>query len=160
MARSPKSTMLPVSDTPRGGDDTISKGSSMTKRGAYAALSYMTCAVLLVLFNKAALSSYSFPCANIITLLQMVCSTCFLYAMKRLKLISFTVGETWAVSDSTALVPLKTLLHTLPLSITYLLYMVCMYLQTICTSEVHSLMCCSWPSVYCLKSKKKKKPSF
>ncbi|KAJ6831309.1 uncharacterized protein M6B38_349375 [Iris pallida] len=123
MARSPKSAMLPVSDPPRGGDDTLSKGSSMTKRGAYAALSYMTCAVLLVLFNKAALSSYSFPCANVITLLQMICSTCFLYAMKRLKLISFTVGETWAVSDSTALVPLETLLHTLPLSITYLLYM-------------------------------------
>lgn len=28
-------------------------------------------AVLLVLFNKAALSSYSFPCANVITLLQV-----------------------------------------------------------------------------------------
>lgn len=115
--------MLPVSDPPRGGEDTLSKGSAMTKRGAYAALSYMTCAVLLVLFNKAALSSYSFPCANVITLLQMLCSTCFLYVMRRLKLISFTVGETWAVSDSTALVPLETLLHTLPLSLTYLLYM-------------------------------------
>lgn len=28
-------------------------------------------AVLLVMFNKAALSSYSFPCANVITLLQV-----------------------------------------------------------------------------------------
>ncbi|KAL0763625.1 hypothetical protein Bca101_079776 [Brassica carinata] len=43
----------------------------MTKRGAYAALSYMACAVMLVLFNKAALSSYEFPCVNVITLFQL-----------------------------------------------------------------------------------------
>jgi hypothetical protein len=29
-------------------------------------------AVLLVMFNKAALSSYKFPCANVITLLQVL----------------------------------------------------------------------------------------
>lgn len=29
-------------------------------------------AVLLVMFNKAALSSYNFPCANVITLLQVL----------------------------------------------------------------------------------------
>lgn len=33
--------------------------------------------VLLVMFNKAALSSYNFPCANVITLLQ-VCYFAFL----------------------------------------------------------------------------------
>jgi hypothetical protein len=29
-------------------------------------------AVLLVMFNKAALSSYNFPCANVVTLLQVL----------------------------------------------------------------------------------------
>ncbi|KAJ0986582.1 hypothetical protein J5N97_004938 [Dioscorea zingiberensis] len=57
-----KGMLLPVSDPPRGGgDESLYKGSAMTKRGAYAALAYMTCAVLLVMFNKAALSSYNFP---------------------------------------------------------------------------------------------------
>ncbi|URD94759.1 Triose-phosphate Transporter family [Musa troglodytarum] len=75
--------MLPVSDPPppppsslRGGDDNapLFKGSGMTRRGAFAAVSYMACAVLLVLFNKAALSSYNFPCANVITLFQVFIS--------------------------------------------------------------------------------------
>ncbi|CAA6675092.1 unnamed protein product [Spirodela intermedia] len=98
----------------------------MTKRGAIAALSYMACAVLLVMFNKAALSSYSFPCANVITLFQMVCSSSILYAMRRWGIITFTIGEPWMVPDksSPSLVPLTTLLQTLPLSLTYLLYMV------------------------------------
>lgn len=104
-------------------DESLFKGSAMTKRGAYAAISYMSCAVLLVLFNKAALSSYRFPSANVITLLQMICSVSFLYAMRRLKIISFTVGEPWTSSDSATLVPLGKLLHTLPLSFAYLLYM-------------------------------------
>ncbi|KAB1204633.1 UDP-glucuronic acid/UDP-N-acetylgalactosamine transporter [Morella rubra] len=96
----------------------------MTRRGAYAAISYMSCAVLLILFNKAALSSYNFPSANVITLSQIICSCCFLYAMRRSKIISFTVGESPRVSDNaTTLVPLKTLRHTLPLSGAYLLYM-------------------------------------
>jgi solute carrier family 35 protein len=81
-------------------------------------------AVLLVLFNKAALSSYSFPSANVITLFQMICSCSLLYAMRRLKIISFTAGESLTVSDNaTTLVPLKTLRHTLPLAGAYLLYM-------------------------------------
>ncbi|KAG2691468.1 hypothetical protein I3843_08G011000 [Carya illinoinensis] len=124
--------ILPVSDPPRDeergkllkGDEKLFQGSAMTKRGAYAAISYMSCAVLLILFNKAALSSYSFPSANVITLFQMICSCCFLYAMRRLKIISFTVGESLTVSDnSTTFVPLKTLRHTLPLAGAYLLYM-------------------------------------
>ncbi|XP_020110518.1 putative UDP-sugar transporter DDB_G0278631 [Ananas comosus] len=129
---SPKGAVLPVSDPPRGsgggsggGDDALLfKGSAMTRRGAYAALSYMSCAVLLVMFNKAALSSYSFPCANVITLLQIICSTCILYAMRRWKIISFTVAEPRTASDSVNLVPLRTLIHTLPLSLAYLLYMI------------------------------------
>ncbi|CAI0444244.1 unnamed protein product [Linum tenue] len=52
--------------------DKFFRGSAMTKRGAYAPISYMACAVLLVMFNKAALSSYSFPSANVITLFQLV----------------------------------------------------------------------------------------
>lgn len=123
---------LPVSDPPRDeerekllkGDEKLFKGSAMTKRGGYAAISYMSCAVLLILFNKAALSSYNFPCANVITLFQMISSCCFLYTMRRLKLISFTLGESLIVSDNaTILVPLKTLKHTLPLAGAYLLYM-------------------------------------
>ncbi|KAF5461403.1 hypothetical protein F2P56_017507 [Juglans regia] len=124
--------ILPVADPPRDeergkllkGDEKLFQGSAMTKRGAYAAISYMSCAVLLILFNKAALSSYSFPSANVITLFQMICSCCFLYAMRRLKVISFTVGESLTVSDNaTTFVPLKTLRHTFPLSGAYLLYM-------------------------------------
>lgn len=96
----------------------------MTKRGAYAAISYMSCAVLLVLFNKAALSSYSFPCANVITLFQMISSCSFLYGLRRWKIISFSAGDSTTMSDySTAFVPLKTFIHTLPLALTYLLYM-------------------------------------
>ena len=57
--------------------------------------------------------------------LQMICSCCFLYVMRQLKMISFTVGESLTVSDNvTSLVPLKTLRHTLPLAGAYLLYMV------------------------------------
>ncbi|KAJ8635056.1 hypothetical protein MRB53_009323 [Persea americana] len=119
-----KNQILPISDSSRSGDESLFKGSAMTKRGAFAAIFYMICAVLLVMFNKAALSSYSFPCANVITLFQMICSTSILYAMRRWKMISFTVVESRSVSDNSAtLVPVKTLVHTLPLAISYLLYM-------------------------------------
>ena len=52
-SNSEKNLMLPVSDPPHGteekerlirGDEKLFRGSSMTKRGAYAALSYMACA--------------------------------------------------------------------------------------------------------------------
>ncbi|GAV85704.1 TPT domain-containing protein [Cephalotus follicularis] len=131
-SNSSKNPMLPVSVHPRDEekerllkpDDKLFKGSAMTKRGAYAAISYMSCAVLLVLFNKAALSSYNFPSANVITLFQMICSCSFLFALRRWKIITFTVGETLIISDiNTTFVPWKTLMHTLPLAITYLLYM-------------------------------------
>ncbi|AQK72605.1 Nucleotide/sugar transporter family protein [Zea mays] len=126
-----RGTLLPVSaddgkgnDGGGGGDDAVLfKGSAMTRRGGAAALSYMACSVLLVMFNKAALSSYKFPCANVITLLQMVCSTCLLYVLRRLKIISFTNSDPSVPSDSLFFVPFRLLLRTTPLSLAYLLYM-------------------------------------
>ncbi|XP_058182144.1 UDP-N-acetylglucosamine transporter UGNT1-like [Rhododendron vialii] len=103
------------------------QSSAMTKRGAYSAISYMACAVLLVLFNKAAISSYDFPCANVITLLQMTSSCLLLYALRHWKIISFkhVESEEESISSNPAtLVSLETLIHTLPLSFSYLLYMV------------------------------------
>lgn len=94
----------------------------MTSRGAYAAVSYMSCAVMLVLFNKAALSSYSFPSANVITLFQMICSCTFLYILRLRKIITFS--DTSSLNgNSTRFVSLQTLIHTSPLALTYLLYM-------------------------------------
>ncbi|KAH1203553.1 Nucleotide-sugar uncharacterized transporter 3 [Glycine max] len=125
-SNSSENLMLPVSDPPKShdADDKLFKGSAMTKRGAFAAVSYMSCAVLLVMFNKAALSSYNFPSANVITLLQMVCSCCFLYLLRCWRMISFSTGESLHISDnSTKFVSLKTLKHTLPLSGAYLFYM-------------------------------------
>ncbi|KMZ68662.1 UDP-sugar transporter-like protein [Zostera marina] len=126
MGSKDRNALLPVSGLSQDGDDDLLiKGSYMSKRGMYAAVSYMACAVLLVMFNKAALSSYNFPCANVITLFQMICSTCLLYTMRSFKLISFTNGESRTASNgfSTNLVPVETLFRTLPLSFTYLLYM-------------------------------------
>lgn len=112
---------LPVSDPQhKGSEQRLFKGSTMTSRGAYAAISYMSCAVMLVLFNKAALSSYSFPSANVITLFQMICSCSFLFVLRRWKLISFSSGD---ADNSTRFVSLQTLIHTSPLALTYLLYM-------------------------------------
>lgn len=134
-SNSSKSPILPVSEPARGdegekerllkGDEKLFRGSAMTRRGANAAISYMACAVLLVMFNKAALSSYNFPCANVITLLQMISSCSFLYFLRRWKIINFTMGDSLLTSDSSStFVPLKTLMHTLPLAVAYLLYMV------------------------------------
>ncbi|KAK4265246.1 hypothetical protein QN277_026324 [Acacia crassicarpa] len=101
------------------------KPARMTSRGLYAAASYMASAVLLVIFNKAALSSYGFPNANVITFLQLVCSCLILYAMRYWKLISFTEGELQSSSNNPAtIVSLKTLAQTLPLGLAYLLYMI------------------------------------
>lgn len=129
MVPSTERLSLPVSDPSpqqRGGagEQRLFKGSTMTTRGAYAAVSYMSCAVMLVLFNKAALSSYSFPSANVITLFQMICSCSFLYLLRRWKLISFSSGDTLPLTDnSTRFVSLQTVIHTSPLALTYLLYM-------------------------------------
>ncbi|XP_076937850.1 UDP-N-acetylglucosamine transporter UGNT1-like [Bidens hawaiensis] len=108
-----------------GDDDGRRLSSPMTRKGVYAAISYMTCAVLLILFNKAALSSYKFPCANVITLFQLVCSSVLLYAMRCRKIISFQVNnENHSTNNIPGIfVPLSALLTTLPLAISYLLYM-------------------------------------
>ncbi|PIN09861.1 Nucleotide-sugar transporter VRG4/SQV-7 [Handroanthus impetiginosus] len=100
----------------------FSKFSAITKNGAYAAIFNMTCAVLLVMFNKAALSTYRFPCVNVITLCQIISSCFFLYALQHLKIISFAANEA-STYNSKILVPVKTLINTLPLSLTYLLFM-------------------------------------
>ncbi|KAK7281618.1 hypothetical protein RIF29_09763 [Crotalaria pallida] len=102
------------------------KGSTMTRKGIYAAISYMASAVLLVMFNKAALSTYKFPFSNVITLCQMVCAFIVLYVMKSLRIISFTtVDESQSHSYNPArFVSLRTFVHNVPLALTYLLYMV------------------------------------
>ncbi|BBN15382.1 solute carrier family 35, member D1/2/3 [Marchantia polymorpha subsp. ruderalis] len=101
------------------------KTQRMTRRGALVALSYMGCAVMLVMFNKAALSTYRFPCANVITVLQMICSTALLYVLKSLDIISFAGEGNGAVElAADGFVPLRTLKRTSPLSIAYLFYMV------------------------------------
>ncbi|CAH9084151.1 unnamed protein product [Cuscuta epithymum] len=117
-------TTADSSPAERSTEDKLFKGSSMTKRGALAAVSYMCCAVLLVLFNKAALSLYNFPSSSVITLCQMICSSCFLYLLRQWKLISFHMAESPTIPDnSKSLVPLKTVINTLPLAVTYLIYM-------------------------------------
>ncbi|GAV85987.1 TPT domain-containing protein [Cephalotus follicularis] len=117
-------TVLPVVADPLKREESHQKGSSMTKKGAYAAISYMASAVLLVMFNKAALSSYSFPSSNVITLFQMLCSCSLLYAMKCWNIISFNTDEQHSISNNpTTLVPFDKLVHTLPLALSYLLYM-------------------------------------
>lgn len=106
-------------------DDQWHVSSRMTRKGVYAAISYMACAVLLILFNKAALSSFKFPCANVITLFQMICSLILLYALRCRKIISFRVdSENHSTKNIPWMfVPSNTLITTLPLAISYLLYM-------------------------------------
>ncbi|KAE8689028.1 cytokinin riboside 5'-monophosphate phosphoribohydrolase LOG8-like isoform X1 [Hibiscus syriacus] len=54
----------------------------------------------------------------------MLCSSVFLYAMKQWKIISFTEGEPESITrNPVTLVPLRKLFHTLPLAVSYLLYM-------------------------------------
>lgn len=110
-----------------------------------------SCTVLLVMFNKAALSSYNFPFANVITLsqvalfwrwfftisssfllksygtcwFQMVFAFMILCVMKSLKVISFTTSESLSGSSNSAVfVSYRALAQTLPLALTYLLFMV------------------------------------
>ncbi|CAA0837994.1 Nucleotide/sugar transporter family protein [Striga hermonthica] len=119
-----RSSVLPMAS--RDPSPEFFKSSAMTKAGAFAAIFYMACAVLLMMFNKAALSSYSFPCANVITLCQMICSCCFLYMLRSLKLISFTTTNESTLLTETSksvYVPIRTFFTTSPVSFTYLLYM-------------------------------------
>eukprot|EP00246_Nothoceros_aenigmaticus_P009562 TRINITY_DN2515_c0_g2_i3.p1 TRINITY_DN2515_c0_g2~~TRINITY_DN2515_c0_g2_i3.p1 ORF type:complete len:295 (-),score=20.35 TRINITY_DN2515_c0_g2_i3:410-1294(-) len=98
--------------------------SKISRRGAIAGASYMICAVLLVLFNKAALSSYAFPCSNIVTVLQMICSTTVLYILRSWNLITFSDAVGGVDVPNRRFVTLNTLKQASPLSISYLFYMV------------------------------------
>lgn len=56
----------------------------------------------------------------------MSCSCALLYVMRRWKIISFTNSEPHGKeTNSMILVPLRTVLRTLPLAVSYLLYLVC-----------------------------------
>ncbi|KAL1319757.1 hypothetical protein AAHE18_14G009000 [Arachis hypogaea] len=106
-------TKLPLSD------EIPYKSSSMTRKGAYVALSYMVSSVLLIMFNKAALSSYRFPFTT------MACAFVILYVLKSLMIISFTTAESKSSSYNPVMfVPSRTLAQTLPLALPYLLYVV------------------------------------
>ncbi|KAK9102039.1 hypothetical protein Sjap_019293 [Stephania japonica] len=106
-------------------DESLFNGSAMTRRGALAAIGYMACAVLLLIFNKAALSSFHFPSGNVITICQIICSCTFLYILRRWKIVSFSAAHSLNESDDSAdLVPFKTLVQMLPIALSYLLYMV------------------------------------
>eukprot|EP00271_Cylindrocystis_brebissonii_P008275 TRINITY_DN22330_c0_g1_i1.p1 TRINITY_DN22330_c0_g1~~TRINITY_DN22330_c0_g1_i1.p1 ORF type:complete len:341 (+),score=53.51 TRINITY_DN22330_c0_g1_i1:404-1426(+) len=98
----------------------------MSRQGIMAALAYMACAVLLVMFNKAALSTYKFPCANVVTLLQMVCSNLLLYTLRSFGAINFTREGDHHMQQHPAykFVPVYTLRKAAPLSMSYLFYMV------------------------------------
>ncbi|KAK9706207.1 hypothetical protein RND81_07G111000 [Saponaria officinalis] len=120
LSTSEKKTKLPITENY---EKIESKG--MSRKGIYAAISYMSCAVLLIMFNKAALSSYSFPYVNVITLFQLICSSLFLYLLRRWKIIAFMVDDSVRpVSNKLTLVTYRTLVQTLPLALSYLLFMV------------------------------------
>ncbi|XP_074317683.1 UDP-N-acetylglucosamine transporter UGNT1-like, partial [Silene latifolia] len=89
-----------------------------------------TSSVLASVLRSTSLSSsntlpLSFPYVNVITLLQLICSSLFLYTLRRWKIISFAVDESLRADNNklTLLVPYKTLLQTLPLALSYLLFM-------------------------------------
>lgn len=67
-------------------------------------------------------------CTNICHIwFQMVCAFVILYVLKSLKMISFTTGESQNSSKSTnsiIFVSFSTLVYTVPLALTYLLFMV------------------------------------
>ncbi|RDY03811.1 Nucleotide-sugar uncharacterized transporter 3, partial [Mucuna pruriens] len=122
---SEKNLSLPLSGDPKQSEERQRNVSTMTRKGVFTAVSYMASSVLLVMFNKAALSSYDFPFANVITLAQMVFSLIILYVLKSFNIISFTTGESKSSSNNSAtFVSFRTLAQTLPLALTYLLFMV------------------------------------
>lgn len=74
---------------------------------------------------------------KILVLLQMISSCLLLYVLRRWKIITFTVSESLTYDGNSMFVPLKTMIHTLPVAVTYLLYMVlvlrnCCYMMFKC----------------------------
>ncbi|CAB79945.1 hypothetical protein [Arabidopsis thaliana] len=139
--------VLPVSDPPlagendsdgKGVDDRLFKGSAMTKRGAYAALSYMACAGNFLDFTCIIDSNHV-----------------FWSRVQFWKIISFTAADSFSIDSASTFVPVKTLFHTLPLAIAYLLYMVvllcscvlafvlnyCIFLNTTLNSALTQTIC-------------------
>ena len=75
----------------------------------------------------------------------MVSSLALLYAMKSWKIISFTTEpQSSTHNNPSTLVPFKTLIHTLPLAISYLLYMVCNNFKFILFHNFIYLFVCSF----------------
>ncbi|CAK7345412.1 unnamed protein product [Dovyalis caffra] len=112
---------LPVTD-PLKSEEKDKNGSAMTKQGAYAAISYMASA------------GFSEVKSSIVMGLRKSVREFDGVSMKEthasasipsvLRIISFTTSEPQNMSKNPAkLVPFKTLLHTLPLALSYLLYM-------------------------------------
>ncbi|KAK3252603.1 hypothetical protein CYMTET_38110 [Cymbomonas tetramitiformis] len=96
-------------------------------RCAGAALAYMSFAIMLLVFNKVAVSSYKFKYANIITLLQLIMSNVLLGVMVRFRVISLysnTGDDDHNQMSRSRFVPIHVVKATLPLSVAYLLYMV------------------------------------
>ena len=93
---------------------------------AAAALSYMGCAVLLLLFNKAALSSWAFPYPNVITLLQLLVSNALLLAGRVTRAIKFADDGRalpGMVGQGRGFVTRRGLVTVAPLSAAFLAYM-------------------------------------
>ncbi|CAI7800002.1 unnamed protein product, partial [Closterium sp. NIES-54] len=78
----------------------------------------------LVMFNKAALSSFNFPCANAISLLQMLSSTALLAVLRLAGVLTFASASATPDVASSTFVPLQTLGRVLPLSLSYMLNVV------------------------------------
>jgi len=104
-------------------DDSSVRPASKTKCGVVA-LSYMGCAVCLIVFNKAALTGFHFPYPNVITLLQLICATSILGVFTHFGVISLMSEQSASSSKKTRFVPLRMIWTSLPLSMAYLLYMV------------------------------------
>jgi hypothetical protein len=73
---------------------------------------YMLVSILLIVFNKAALSYYAFGAPNVLTLAQNVCSLVFLIGCRRLQLIDFHNFSP------------RNLRKMVPVGLTFILYMV------------------------------------
>eukprot|EP00899_Mesostigma_viride_P024365 jgi/Mesvir1/5112/Mv15271-RA.1 len=90
------------------------------KLGLAVAVAYMLCAVLLVLFNKSALSGYNFK--------HLAVSNCLLAFLNRLGVISFSDAKKLPPSGKKENLPLfpprSVYLDASPLAATYLLYMI------------------------------------
>ncbi|VVB15560.1 unnamed protein product, partial [Arabis nemorensis] len=80
--------------------------------------------LLLISFLKFNLK-FSFPSANVITLLQLLCSCFILYVMKYFKIISFNTDKSKSEHGNNllTLVSARRLVQIIPLAFTYLLYM-------------------------------------